>query len=149
MVAAATCAEHFHARRDAVSRTYRYVVLCRDSRAPVARQYAWTVRGPLDVDGMRAAASALAGTHDFASFGAATAPGGTTVRTVDAAAVDHVVLGMPADRPDVEAVVLTVRANAFLRGMESVGSPSCWAASVPRRVCTLRSKRQKKPTFRS
>jgi len=117
VVAAATCAEHFHARRDAVSRTYRYVVLCRGSRVTVARQYAWAVRGPLDVDGMRAAARALVGTHDFASFGAATAPGGTTVRTVDAAAVDHVVLGRPADRRAVEAVVLTVRANAFLRGM--------------------------------
>jgi len=117
VVGAAPSAEHFHARRDALTRTYRYVILCRDRRAAAGREYAWTVRGPLDVDAMRTAARALVGTHDFASFGAATSPRGTTVRTVHEAGVDRVVLDPPGDRQALEAVVLTVRANAFLRGM--------------------------------
>lgn len=117
VVSAAASAEHFNARRDALSRTYRYIILCRDRRAAMAREYAWTVRGPLDIDAMRTAARALVGTHDFAGFGAATSPRGTTVRTVHEAAVDRLTLDTPADRPVPEAIVLTVRANAFLRGM--------------------------------
>ena len=71
-----------HARRDAVERTYRYLVVCRDGRAPVTRRNAWTVRGPLDIDAMRAAAAHLVGRHDFAAFGSAPRAGGSTVRTV-------------------------------------------------------------------
>src|SRR5580658_3253793 len=52
-------ASSFDARRDAVERTYRYVIVCREGRAPVLRRNAWTVRGPLDVDAMRSAAHAL------------------------------------------------------------------------------------------
>ena len=48
-------AASFDARRDAVERTYRYLIVCRDGRAPVTRRNAWTVRGPLDIDAMRAA----------------------------------------------------------------------------------------------
>ena len=48
----------FDARRDAVERTYRYLIVCRDGRSPVMRRNAWTVRGPLDVDAMRSAAGA-------------------------------------------------------------------------------------------
>ena len=72
----------FDARRDAVERTYRYVIVCRDGRAPVLRRNAWTVRGPLDIDAMRSAARALIGQHDFAAFGSAPRAGGSTVRNV-------------------------------------------------------------------
>src|SRR6202165_4356911 len=82
VVAAATWREGFDARRDAVDRTYRYVVVCRTGRAPVTRRHTWTVRGPLDLTAMRAAAQRLVGTHDFAAFGGPTSPGGNTVRTV-------------------------------------------------------------------
>src|SRR5579863_3594914 len=79
----------FDARRDAVERTYRYVIVCRDGRAPVLRRNAWTVRGPLDVDAMRSAASALVGRHDFAAFGSAPRAGGSTVRQVAAVTIDR------------------------------------------------------------
>src|SRR3984885_5569087 len=49
----ATRNDGFDARRDAVDRTYRYLIVCRDGRSPVLRRNAWTVRGPLDVDAMR------------------------------------------------------------------------------------------------
>ena len=83
----------FHARRDAVERTYRYLVVCRDGRSPVLRRNAWTVRGPLDLDAMRAAAAHLVGTHDFAAFGSAPRAGGSTVRHVASVSVEHHELG--------------------------------------------------------
>jgi len=103
----------FHARYDALARTYRYVVVNRDTRGPVTRRHAWAVRSSLDIDAMRTAAASLRGTHDFAAFGSAPRPGGSTVRTVHDVAVDRVSVG--DDRPMV--IVITVTADAFLRGM--------------------------------
>jgi tRNA pseudouridine38-40 synthase len=117
VVSAAASAPEFHARYDALSRTYRYVIRCGGARAALARDHVWTVRGPLDVGAMRKAALALLGTHDFASFGAATAPRGTTVRTVHEATVDRVVIDTPGDRPALDVIAISVRADAFLRGM--------------------------------
>ena len=117
IVSAERCAPAFHARRDAVLRTYRYVVASREARTPVLRRHAWYVRGPLDLDAMRAAASSLEGTHDFSGFGGATRPGGSTTRTVASITIET---PQPADDDAPGApqlVVISVRANAFLRGM--------------------------------
>ena len=102
----------FHARYDALRRTYRYLVVPRSTRAAVARQYAWQVHGPLDVDAMRRAAALLIGTHDFAAFGRAPRSGGSTVRTVFAVNVRQVAVS-----PAGSAVVIDVDADAFLYGM--------------------------------
>jgi tRNA pseudouridine38-40 synthase len=117
VVAAATSVADFHARHDARRRTYRYLISCRDRRAAVTRRHAWTVRGPLDAGAMRAAARHLLGEHDFAAFGAATAPAGSTVRTVHEATVERMATGAPGVGPGFDIVVMTVQANAFLRGM--------------------------------
>ena len=117
VVAAMPHADGFDARRDAVDRTYRYVVVCRDGRAPVTRRHTWTVRGPLDLSAMRAAAQRLVGTHDFAAFGGATNPGGSTVRTVHSIDVTQHVIDADEREAHLDTVVITVRANAFLRGM--------------------------------
>jgi tRNA pseudouridine38-40 synthase len=110
-------ASAFDARRDAVERTYRYVIVCRDSRAPVLRRNAWTVRGPLDVDAMRSAAAHLVGRHDFAAFGSAPRAGGSTVRQVAAVSIDRTEIGTDVAELVIDAVVITVHADAFLRGM--------------------------------
>ncbi len=111
----------FDARRDAVERTYRYLIVCRDARTPVLRRNAWTVRGPLDVDAMVEAARYLVGTHDFAAFGSAPRVGGSTVRRVTAVSVDEYALGggeAPEHaEPVLATVTITVHADAFLRGM--------------------------------
>jgi tRNA pseudouridine38-40 synthase len=117
VVAAMPHADGFDARRDAVDRTYRYVVVCRDGRAPVTRRHTWTVRGPLDLSAMRAAAQRLVGTHDFAAFGGATNPGSSTVRTVHTIEVTQHVIDADEREAHLDTVVITVRANAFLRGM--------------------------------
>jgi len=111
-VDAAPAPPSFHARYDALTRTYRYVVVPRSTRAAVARQYAWQVRGPLDVDAMRRAAGLLIGTHDFAAFGRSPRSGGSTVRTVFAVNVRQVAI-----TPEGSAVLIDVDADAFLYGM--------------------------------
>jgi tRNA pseudouridine38-40 synthase len=119
--AVAPAPDGFNARRDAVERAYRYVIVCRDGRAPVTRRTAWTVRGPLDVDAMREAAGHLVGRHDFAAFGSSPRDGGSTLRRVTEVTVEQHVLGENsaggASTPILETVVITVHADAFLRGM--------------------------------
>jgi len=107
VVASAPVGPEFHARRDALTRTYRYLVVPRGTRPAVARHYAWQVRGPLDVAAMRRAANFLVGTHDFAAFGRSPKPGGTTSRTVHSVRVRKVG----------PAVLIDVSADAFLYGM--------------------------------
>jgi tRNA pseudouridine38-40 synthase len=58
----------FDARRDALSRTYRYRLLCRAVASPFERRYAMHVPRPLDFDVLDACANALYGTHDFTAF---------------------------------------------------------------------------------
>ena len=56
----------FHARHDAVARSYIYQV-CR-RRTAFAKAWVWWVKDELDVDPMRAAAQHFVGRHDFRSF---------------------------------------------------------------------------------
>src|ERR1700693_4646596 len=111
----------FNARRDAVERAYRYLVVCRNGRSPVTRRTAWTVPGPLDIEAMRAAAARIVGRHDFAAFGSSPRGGGSTVRTVSAVTVERHAFGdasgVSTTSPVLETVVITVHADAFLRGM--------------------------------
>lgn len=112
VLAADAASDGFHARYDALRRTYRYVVVPRQARIAVARQYAWQVRGPLDLEAMRRAAALLAGTHDFAAFGRSPRSGGSTVRTVFSVDVRQVSI-----TPQGSAVLIDVDADAFLYGM--------------------------------
>jgi tRNA pseudouridine38-40 synthase len=111
----------FDARRDALERTYRYLIVCRDGRSPVMRRNAWTVRGPLDIDAMRSAAAHLVGTHDFAAFGSSPRPGGGTVRHVASVSIERAAFGDSETsqhrEPILETFAITVHADAFLRGM--------------------------------
>lgn len=59
-------ADRFHARHDAVARSYLYQIGLR--RSGLAKRYIWWVRRPLDHERMAAAAASLVGLHDFASF---------------------------------------------------------------------------------
>lgn len=61
-----TASHRFHARHDAVARSYLYQVARR--RIAFGKPYVWWVKEPLDVDQMREAAALMAGFHDFRSF---------------------------------------------------------------------------------
>jgi len=59
----------FHARHDAVARTYCYFVgLGRASASPFVRRYCWAVDRPLDWVAVEAATRVITGTHDFRRF---------------------------------------------------------------------------------
>jgi tRNA pseudouridine38-40 synthase len=68
VLASGAAGEGFDARRDALSRTYRYRVLTRPVASPFERGRAlWWPRA-LDRAALRACAKALPGTHDFTAF---------------------------------------------------------------------------------
>jgi tRNA pseudouridine38-40 synthase len=107
-------ADGFHARYDAVGRTYRYLVVSRRARTPLMRRFAWQVADALDTGAMRTAAALLRGTHDFGAFGRSPREGGTTVRTVSHIGLRQV---SPLDDDRAPAHVIEVSADAFLYGM--------------------------------
>jgi tRNA pseudouridine38-40 synthase len=75
-------AQGFHPRYSAISRSYRYHILCAEIRDPLRERYAWRVWPPVDDLLLQAAARVLPGTHDFTAFGTPLRPGGSTVRDV-------------------------------------------------------------------
>lgn len=58
----------FHARLNAVSKTYVYRVWNSEEPCVFERKYVYRMTAPLDLDSMRQAASYLLGEHDFLSF---------------------------------------------------------------------------------
>ncbi|HEX6974882.1 MAG TPA: tRNA pseudouridine(38-40) synthase TruA [Vicinamibacterales bacterium] len=59
-------AHRFHARHDAVSRSYLYQIARR--RTAFAKPFVWWIKEPLDVSMMREAAAAFVGMKNFESF---------------------------------------------------------------------------------
>lgn len=111
----------FDARRDAKGKRYRYLVLNRPTPSPLLRATAWHVRAPLDLDAMRAAATVLLGTHDFAGFRAADCERETTVRTVTS--IDVAAKGG-------DLVAIEVRGTAFLKNMVRIMAGTLVAAGL-------------------
>jgi tRNA pseudouridine38-40 synthase len=66
IVAARKAPARFHARHDAVARSYLYQVATR--KVAFAKSFVWWVKEPLSVDAMRSAAERFVGFHDFRSF---------------------------------------------------------------------------------
>jgi len=97
----------FHARFDARSRTYRYLIRCAPRRHPLWQDRAGWVFRPIDAERMREAGAHLVGQHDFSAFRSAQCQAATPVRTLSRLSVER--------RGDL--VVLTLVANAFLHHM--------------------------------
>jgi len=68
VLAADPVPHRFHARHDAVARSYLYQISRR--RTAFAKPYVWWVKDPLDLDRMREAAGLFTGLRDFQSFAA-------------------------------------------------------------------------------
>lgn len=103
----AECRADFHPRFDAVSRSYRYRILCDDVRRPLDEYCAWRVWPAPDVDRLTAAASELIGEFDFTAFGSPTRNGGSTIRQVSNAVW----------KQDDDILYFEITANAFLYHM--------------------------------
>ena len=99
-------AADFHARFSARSKVYRYQICNAPIVSPFDRAYMWHVPERLDVSAMRAAASAIVGTHDFAAFRSTGTPNKSTVRTITRSNLT-------------ESAILTyeITGNGFLRYM--------------------------------
>jgi tRNA pseudouridine38-40 synthase len=106
----------FHARFDALAKTYRYRIWNTPVLSPFERHYAWHVPEPsLDVAAMAIAARALEGRHDFVSFQASGSPTTMTVREIfsstivrDAALITYEVSGEGFLRHMVRSIVGTL-----------------------------------------
>lgn len=60
------CSAAFHARHDAMERSYLYQLSSR--RSAFAKPYVWWVKRPLDLRDLKAAWGAFQGNHEFAAF---------------------------------------------------------------------------------
>jgi len=100
--------DHFHARRSARGKLYRYVIWNHPRRSPLRSDRSWHVARALDVGAMAQAAEVLRGTHDFTSFQAVGTPTRTTVRTLRR-------VDLAGEAPG--ELVLWVEGTAFLRHM--------------------------------
>jgi tRNA pseudouridine38-40 synthase len=77
----------FHARFDALSKTYLYRVLKRRAPPVMDVNKVWHIYGDLDVVGMQEAAQFLIGYHDFSSFRAQDCQAKHPMRSIDRADV--------------------------------------------------------------
>lgn len=74
--------DNFHPRFDALARHYRYRLLCDEVRHPLKERFAWRVWPAPQLETLRQAANLFEGVHDFAAFGSAPKPGGSTMRNL-------------------------------------------------------------------
>ena len=77
------CSDRFHARYNAVGKTYRYTCWYGNSKPVFDRKYVTILDKKPDTQAMRNAAQYLLGTHDFKSFCGNTKMKKSTVRCVD------------------------------------------------------------------
>jgi tRNA pseudouridine38-40 synthase len=66
VLACAKADDKFHARHDAVMRSYVYQISTR--RSAFAKPFVWWIKDRLDVQAMQRAAKAIPGRHDFSAF---------------------------------------------------------------------------------
>ena len=97
-------APDFHARFDAVRRSYRYRILDRRAPPAVMRGRVWHVPRALNVAAMHEAAQHLTGQHDFTTFRAAECQARSPVKTLDQLSV----------RREGECVLIDAVARSFL-----------------------------------
>lgn len=110
VAAAAPTAQGFDARRDAVSRTYRYRVLARPSSSPFEQGRSLWWPHKMDRDALNASAEALIGTHDFTAF---------TPTQTDHVRFERDILAA-SWTTDGDIVSFQITADAFMRNMVRV-----------------------------
>lgn len=107
VLAAAEAPEGFHARRDALSKRYRYELQCGGVLLPQRRRQAGWIPWTLDPARVAAAAALYVGRHDFASLASSGGSVRTTTRTV----------ARSEARFDGEILVYETEGDGFLRKM--------------------------------
>ena len=100
-------AEDFHARFDAVSRTYVYRIVTRQAPLVLDLGYAWHVKHDLDVEKMQSAAKLLEGTHDFNSFRSSICQSNSPIKTIDLIEISQ----------SGDEIAIEITAKSFLHNM--------------------------------
>ena len=99
--------DHFHARKSARGKHYRYVIYQAPHDCAINRDFCCHIRYGLNVEAMRQAAAYLKGTHDFASFCAAGSSVESTVRKISDLDIQQIG----------EHIYIDVKGNGFLYNM--------------------------------
>jgi tRNA pseudouridine38-40 synthase len=109
-------ADTFHARFNATSKTYRYVIANVCVPSPFVSRFAWHIAEALDRSAMLHAAAVLIGTHDFSAFQSSGSTAAATERTIlESALRDEAV---PLAGPRAHSVLIyEVTGRGFLRHM--------------------------------
>jgi tRNA pseudouridine38-40 synthase len=98
----------FHARFDAVSKTYLYRICNLAVRSALERNYAWFVWKPLDLARIGGVLPVFKGTHDFSSFCSTHSESPDRIRTI---------LNIAAERDAAGMIYISVEADGFLKYM--------------------------------
>jgi tRNA pseudouridine38-40 synthase len=94
----------FHARFDAIERTYLYRILNRRPGLALDAGRVWRVVPSLDIEAMAAGATHLLGHHDFSTFRHADCQAKSPIKTLDAFSLSQ----------DGEAINIIARSRSFL-----------------------------------
>lgn len=116
IVAAEPVPDDFHARKNAISKTYIYQFWQEPAFTPPhLRNWVWSC-GPLDPEKIRHILPAFTGEHDFASFQNTGTPVKTTSRNITAIRLEEISheIWLPPYRP---LLRLTITGNGFLKQM--------------------------------
>jgi tRNA pseudouridine38-40 synthase len=97
----------FHARRNARSREYKYLILNREYPSAFWNDFSFFLREPLDLAAIQEAAAVLEGEHDFSSFCVSESKPENGTRSMER-------VGISRER---DLIHLDFEANAFLHNM--------------------------------
>lgn len=101
------CSERFHARYNALSKTYLYRINNSTTRNIFNRKYEYNVTEKLDVNKMIEASTFLMGTHDFQSFTTLKSKKKSTVKTINSIDISK----------NNEIIEIKIKGNSFLWNM--------------------------------
>ena len=79
----------FDSRRDAILRTYEYLIINRKSPLAITKNKAWHISGDLNILAMQDSISIFKGEHDFTTFRSASCEAISPVRTIETAKMDQ------------------------------------------------------------
>jgi len=131
----------FHARFDAVSRTYLYRLIDRRPKLALDKGRIWRLPVKLDADLMHHAAGNLLGEHDFTTFRSTSCQAESPIKTLDELRIEAF------DIPYGQEFHFHIRARSFLHNqvrsfigtLERVGSGS-WAPEDVRTALAARDR---------
>lgn len=104
----------FHARKNAVAKTYQYTIITSPLLLPTDRLYAAHFPGPLDLAAVRACLELITGEHDFSSFEAS---GSRDPKLSHGRGAVRKIFHATLEQSDPECLRLTFSGDGFLRHM--------------------------------